>query len=155
MLEKLAWMRRSTERIRANLSNPADVQDHFLSFTHASHLLYFYFAGWAKGAGKASNAKALIELYLASIEPKAAEVWRCLQELRTEDVHINPVSIINTEQPGALMLDGHELLLDGYQLMAGEYRYVVQCAGTTFDVLDVCETGLEVKRRFCDEFDSI
>ncbi len=155
MLEKLAWMKRSTERIRLGLNHPADVQDHFLSFIHASHLLFFYFGGWVKDIGKAPSAKELIEQYVASLDLDSATIWKFLQNLRTEDVHTKPVTIVNIESPGALTFKGQTLTLNGAQLMFGKYRYVVELSGTSHDVLHVCDVGLAVKGRFCEEFDSI
>lgn len=155
MLEKLAWMNRSMERMQVSLANPTEVQDHFLSFIHASHLLFFYFCDWVKAADKTDSAKTLVRRYVASLLPKEAAIWKCLEKLRTEDVHINPVNIANVEIPGAVMLDGYGILIDEKQLLVGAYRYVVMCAGTCVDVLEICEIGLEVKNRFCKEFDSI
>lgn len=155
MLEKLAWMKRSVERMRANLANPTDVQDHFLSFVHASHLLFFYFCGWVENSGSTVGAKALVRRYVSSLKSKEAEVWECLKELRTGDVHISPVRIANTENPGVVMIDGYEILIDGQKLLVGEHIYVVECAGISFDVLELCDIGLEVKNHFCNEFDSI
>lgn len=155
MLEKLAWMKRSVERMRASLANPTDVQDHFLSFVHASHLLFFYFCDWVENTGKTVGAKELIQRHVSSLQSKEAEVWECLKALRTEDVHISPVKIANTEKPESVMIDGYEILIDGQQLLVGEYIYVVECSGTSFDVLEICDIGLEVKSHFCYEFDSI
>ena len=155
MLEKLAWMKRSAERIEKSLSCPDDVQDNFLSFTHASQLFYFYFSKWAKEVGKVESPKNLVKKYVASLSPSESEIWNCLQELRTEDVHTRPVKISNAERPEEMFLDGEQLFLDGEPLSLGEYRYEVHFGSRVFDVLSLCQIGLQAKAKFCDGFEHI
>lgn len=155
MLKKLDWMQRSADRLKKELANPTEVQDHFLSFAHASHLLFFYFARWLKFNGRDGSAKPLIERYVNSLEPEAALIWKCLQEVRTEDVHVKPVKIANTQRPAALMFNGERIFFNEHPLMFGEYRYVVECAGNEIDVLHLCSLGVEVKQQFCNNFHRI
>lgn len=156
MQEKLAWMARSKGRIGNALSSPDEVQDHFLSFIHAAHLLFFYYCRWAKTKGwRDGEAKRRIGRFTAAMTSTDAAVWNCLQDLRTEDVHTQPVKVANTEQPGALMLEDQLILLNDMKMVVGDYRYTVTYGGSDVDVMDLCTKGLVLKQRFCDEFEWI
>ena len=155
MLEKLGWMQRSFARMKTDLDSAEDVQDHFLSFLHASHLLYFYFARWAKNIQRPENPSLLIVKYISGLSATDAGIWNCLHELRTEDVHTQPIRISNPERPGALCVDGQEFLVDGYPILIGDYRYVVQHSGSSHDLLKLCASCLVVKAKFCRDFDEI
>lgn len=155
MHEKLSWMERSLQRMQSNLGRHEEVQDHFLSFVHASHLLWFYFARWAKQPAIGKMPREAIGRYVASMLPDAREAWDFLDRVRTEDVHTKPVKLIGTEHPTPLLINGLALQIDGHDLMIGEYRYEVEFDGKVFDALLVCAKVLDLKKQFSFEFEFI
>jgi hypothetical protein len=156
MEEKLAWMRRSADRIMKAGKNDDEVQDNFLSFVHASHLLWFYFGQWAADVRAGSSAKTLVQNFVSTLEDRSAEVWRCLDALRTEDVHTRPVQVADQGPKFLLAAPGKALLAaPGRLLLAQQYRYVVSWGSKEYYVNELCERGLSVKEQFKDRFDTL
>lgn len=161
MQEKLACAERSLTRMtKAITDDPISVQDHFWSFLHAIHLIWFYFGFWVKNSGQMKNSKQLIEKWKACRLPEEDQcVWNTLGNLRDEDAHVKPV-VAKTPKGSRPLFDdktGRPLFSDksGKMLCSESKPFRVIQDGKEHGLLTLCQNGLAVFQKFVSEFDRI
>lgn len=155
MAEKLAWMSRSKTRIIEHKDAPIEVQDHFLSYIHASRLIWFYFGRYLKAEGRPDKAVDLVDKWKSTLSRRQVEIWDFITELRTEDVHTQPVPVKNTQKPGVLAVNGKVLMIGGKLLKVGNWQYKVDVGGTKEDVFSLIEESFPLFEKFIDEFNTL
>jgi hypothetical protein len=152
MNEKLSWMMRSQERMLEHIEDPVAVQDHFLSYIHASRLIWFYFGRYLKAINREGKAGDAIDTWKLSLSPEELDVWDIASSLRTEDVHVQPIKIENTGQPSALTIGGSALTIGGSRLVIGKWRHEVDFKGEPRDIFFIVEKTVPLFKKFIDEF---
>ena len=158
MTEKLGWAQRSLERMK---SAPKDdhvaVQDHFWSFLHAAHLVWFYFGRWARSLGKPKGeAKRLVARWQAHhLTPPEATVWDALMGLRSRDAHVEPVATQQRVSNALLVRDRALVVQDRKLVVVQTLRYEVEHNGQRHDAVVLCEQGVVLLRRFISEFETL
>ena len=158
MLEKLAWAERCVSRMKLAAKDDAEeTQDHFWSFLHASHLIWFYFGRCAVEVGHGKKeAQRLVDSWKASaISDDEAEAWNTIQALRTEDAHTQPVAT-DRHQVKALMIRNKKMMIrNGRMMVRHSTRYFVGHKNQRFDALRLSVISLRVLRKFVNQFDSL
>jgi hypothetical protein len=103
------------------------VQDHFWSFLHASQLLWFYVGGHFKFMGaNVGSAKAFVQDWETSaLDEDEKAIWKAVNDLRTSDVHVEPVVTEEKPETRILMRDGKILISEGKILCRTTIEYFV------------------------------
>jgi hypothetical protein len=127
MNAKLAWMQRSRARMQAGESDTIEVQDHFLSYVHASQLNWHYFGACCAGIGlPKKEPERLVRKWLENtLSEQELDVWYFLNDLRNEDVHVKPVEPLRTSEPRIVTFGEHLITCGGAVVSHGQWRYSV------------------------------
>lgn len=159
MREKLAWAERSFGRMTDAIDGDHDsVQDHFWSFLHGVHLLWFYLGRWVKESGGGSSTKRLIEEWKReSLSPDESVAWESLRCLRDQDAHVEPV-VPKKPEGGRLLYDptSGKILYSartGKLLLSKRKPFRITQDGTELELLSVCEAGLAASQKLVRDFD--
>ena len=156
MIEKLDWADRSVSRMNDAISeeDAVAVQDHFWSFLHASHLIWFYFNNFLKNRGDLKKTGVRIMKNWAASHLSASEqkAWTAIADLRNGDVHVQPVETEEQETTGLAVRDGKLLARDGKLCTVTIVTYEVSFDGNEFEAIDLATEGVELLRRFVADF---
>ncbi|MDA0242862.1 MAG: hypothetical protein OT477_05560 [Chloroflexi bacterium] len=155
MSEKLFWMQRSYERMKSGSADLVEVQDHFLSFLHASRLIWFYFGFYVEASGRGKIAGKLVDGWKNELSIEDKKCWDVISQLRTHDIHVQPVQIKNINQPALLAFEEHLLTINGHLLSVGDWQYEVDYDDKKYDVFLLCNKGLDLLAKFINEFDAL
>ena len=161
MQEKYAWAVRSANRMEeAYQDGPASVQDHFWSFLHGVHLIWFYFGRWVKHERPGAKAQSLVEQWKTrNLSQAERAAWDQIEKLRNEDAHVQPIQARKPEG-GHLLKSartGHLLksAKTGHLLRSKRKSYRVIQGGTEVELLPLCKAGIRAFEKFVDTFDSV
>ncbi len=158
MAEKLAWAQRSLDGMKAAKDgNAVLVQDHFWTFLHASHLLWFYFGKWVRESGaKKTAANLLKEWQDRRLTPDELAAWDSLASLRNEDVHVQPVMAEKPRGAGIMVSKEGKIMVCKHGIMVSKEKpYRVKQGGVELELFALCEAGMRALCKFVDEFDKI
>ena len=152
--EKVDWAERSFARLEqaANQKDATAVQDHFWSFLHASQLLWFYVGRYFSSLGNAAgNAKTFVQNWVTnSLDANEQLLWHGINELRTSDVHVEPVVTEEKSETRLLVRDGKLLMRDGKLLMRTRTQYFVSIQGTPHEVPAIVKKWIVLARRMIE-----
>jgi hypothetical protein len=153
MREKLAWAQRCITRMRIASAehNQLDFQDHFWSFLHATRLIWFYFARWTKSVG-AENARSLATRWELKLSESEKRFWKAMQDLRAEDVHVQPVSTSLLSSTKPITYEGLPVTLEGKRIVMTTVTQQVEWKDEQLDALELSDRGIALLQRFTDEF---
>jgi hypothetical protein len=87
---------------------------------------------------------------------RKADVWDFISNLKTEDVHIQPVSVKNTGKPQIITIGGKRITIGGKSISIGGWRYGVDFRGSKADVFSLVEReSLTLFGKFIDGFNTL
>lgn len=97
----------------------------------------------------------MVRLWASGLGRDERDVWNTVSELRTEDVHVQPVPTQQRAVTSQVTYKGDPVTYQGKRVTITTQVQQVDWAGKNFDAFDLCDRELILLERFIREFHAI